>query len=159
MGRKSIPYNQRARPISFSLKPHFIEKIESYCEDHHFNRSKFLQEAVNRYMLANDMDYLRTSNKVDDMDIHRRVAVGLAALQEANRDGETIKKPIMDALRNELPVTLKDLNTLETHDLTALMLNIREWSCPHCEKTTTSLQGMRKHMVKMHDYHPNHWDV
>lgn len=157
MGRKSIPYNQRARPISFSLKPHFIEKIESYCEDHHFNRSKFLQEAVNRYMLANDMDYLASSNKVDDMDVHRRVAVGLAALQQANRDNETIKKPIMDALRKELPVSISDVTGLDLAHLTELMLHVPLWECPHCEKTTSSLQGMKKHMRYAHDYHHAHW--
>jgi hypothetical protein len=102
MGRKAIPYNQRARPISFSLKPHLIEKIEQFCEDRHFNRSKFLMEAVNRFMLATDLDHLSQSSNVHDMTIDRRIAVGLAALQEANREGHTVHKGIMDALRNEL---------------------------------------------------------
>ncbi len=104
MGRKPLPPNMRAQPISFSLKPHLIAKINEYSEDLRFNRSKFLQQAVTEYMTrnivnANDMDL---SSNVHDMSIGQRVAVGLAALQEANRDGETIPKPIMDALRREL---------------------------------------------------------
>lgn len=102
MGRKPIPPSQRAQPISFSLKPHLIAKIDDYCLDHRFNRSKFLQEAVTTYMLRNDMGYNATSDRVMDMTIAQRVAVGLAALQEANREGLTISKAVMDNLRNEL---------------------------------------------------------
>lgn len=109
MGRKPLPPNQRAQPISFSLKPHIIEKINEYCQDHNFNRSKFLMEAVNRYMLANDL-HLTTSSNVDDMTIDRRVSVGLAALQEANREGHTIIKPVMDALRLELSMPTTPIN-------------------------------------------------
>lgn len=102
MGRKAIPPSQRAQPISFSLKPHLIEKIDDYCHDHRFNRSKFLMEAVTQYMLKNDMGV--HSSNVRDMGIDQRVAVGLAALQEANKAGVPIKKHVMDALRNELGV-------------------------------------------------------
>jgi len=112
MGRKPIPPNQRAQPISFSLKPHLIEKIDDYCSDHRFNRSKFLMEAVTRFMLATDMEYIKDeqqrramSSDVADMTLDRRVVVGLSALQQANREGETISKPIMDALRRELEVS------------------------------------------------------
>lgn len=104
MGRKPIAPSQRAQPISFSLKPHLIAKIDDYASDMRFSRSKFLQQAVTEYMTRNivnpnDMDL---SSNVNDMTLSRRVAVGLAALQEANREGETISKPIMDALRREL---------------------------------------------------------
>ena len=104
MGRKPISPKQRAQPISFSLKPHLIEKIDDYASDLRFNRSKFLQQAVTEYMTrhivnANNLDL---SSNVHDMSLGRRVAVGLAALQEANREGETIPKAIMDALRREL---------------------------------------------------------
>lgn len=150
MGRKSIPHNLRARPISFSLKPHFIEKIEEFCEDHHFNRSKFLMEAVTQYMLKTEMKHT-TSNNVRDMTLDQKVALGFTALQEANRDNITIKKTVMDNLRNQLPVTIKDIHTLDPQTLTGLMLEKTEWVCPHCEKTTSSLQGMRKHITKMHD--------
>lgn len=100
MGRRSLPPNQRAQPISFSLKPHLIEKIDDYCHDHRFNRSKFLMEAVTQYMLKNDMGV--HSSNVRDMGVDQRVAVGLAALQEANHTKIPIKKHIMDALRREL---------------------------------------------------------
>lgn len=104
MGRKRIPPNQRALPISFSLKPHLIEKIDDYCHDHRFKRSKFLMEAVTQYMLKNDMGYHADTN-VMEMSLARRVVIGLNALQEANREGELIPKSIMDALRNELGVS------------------------------------------------------
>ena len=103
MGRKPIPPNQRAQPISFSLKPHLIEKIDDYCHDHRFNRSKFLMEAVTQYMLKNDMNYHSDTN-VMEMSLARRVVIGLNALQEANREGELIPKPIMDSLRRELGI-------------------------------------------------------
>lgn len=102
MGRKPIPPSQRAQPISFSLKPHLIEKIDDYASDLRFSRSKFLMEAVTQYILKADMGYMAASNNVNDMTLAQKVAVGLAALQEANREGETISKPVMDALRREL---------------------------------------------------------
>lgn len=102
MGRKPIPTNKRAQPISFSLKPHLIEKIDDYANDLRFSRSKFLQEAVTQYILKTEMGYMAASNNVNDMTLAQKVAVGLAALQEANREGETISKAVMDALRREL---------------------------------------------------------
>ena len=102
MGRRTIPPTQRAQPISFSLKPHLIEKIDEYCTDHRFNRSKFLMQAVTEYMTRHLVHGTDLSSDVGDMTLDRRVAVGLAALQEANREGETISKPVMDALRREL---------------------------------------------------------
>lgn len=115
MGRKAIPSNQRAQPISFSLKPHLIEKIDDYCHDHRFNRSKFLMEAVTQYMLKNDMGYHSDTN-VMEMSVGRRVAIGLFALQEANREGELISKPIMDALRRELGMVEEELPIGEDND-------------------------------------------
>jgi len=112
MGRKPIPPNQRALPISFSLKPYLIEKIDDYCHDHRFNRSKFLMEAVTQYMLKNDMGYHADTN-VMEMSLARRVVVGLNALQEANREGELIPKSIMDALRDELDIRVVEGETPE----------------------------------------------
>ena len=104
MGRKPIPVSQRAVPIAFSLKPWLVEKIDNYANDLRFSRSKFLQQAVTEYMTRhivdpNDRDL---SPNVNDMSIDRRVAVGLAAIQEANREGIQLHKGIMDALRREL---------------------------------------------------------
>jgi hypothetical protein len=104
MGRKTIPPNQRAQPISFSLKPHLIEKIDDYAHDLRFSRSKFLMQAVTEYMTRHIVHGLESSSNVDDMSIDRRVAVGLAALQEANREGHLINKGVMEALRRELGV-------------------------------------------------------
>lgn len=59
-------------------------------------------EAVTQYMLKNDIGI--HSNNVRDMGIDQRVAVGLAALQEANHTGVPVKKHIMDAFRRELGV-------------------------------------------------------
>lgn len=156
MGRKSIPHNLRARPISFSLKPHFIDKIEEFCEDHHFNRSKFLMEAVTQYMLKTEMKHTSSYN-VREMTLDQKVALGFTALKEANHDNIPIKKAVMDNLRREMPVTVSDLTNLDTASLTELMLHVPLWECPHCEKTTTSLQGMKKHMRYAHDYHHAHW--
>jgi hypothetical protein len=109
MGRKPIPRKQRAQPISFSLKPHIIEKIDDYSHDLKFSRSKFLEEAVTRYMLATDMKMIeqeredrRLSSSTHDMTPDQKVAMALAAIQKANRDGYTISKSIMDNLRREL---------------------------------------------------------
>ena len=113
MGRKSIPPNQRAQPISFSLKPHLIEKIDDYASDLRFSRSKFLMEAVTQYILKADMGYMAASNNVNDMTLAQKVAVGLAALQEANREGETISKHVMDELRRELEVS--DSSLVDDH--------------------------------------------
>ena len=158
MGRKPLPLNMRAQPISFSLKPHLIEKIDLFCEDHHFNRSKFLMEAVTQYMLKTEMKHT-TSYNVREMTLDQKVALGFTALKEANRDNIPINGNVIANLRNELPITRKDLNSLETHDLTELMLHQQQWACPHCEKTTSSLQGMKKHMRYAHDYHHAHWDA
>lgn len=124
MGRKPILPSQRAQPISFSLKPHLIEKIDDYAADLRFSRSKFLQQAVTEYMTRhivnpNDMDL---SPNVNDMSIDRRVAVGLAAIQEANRDGIQLHKGIMDALRRELsmPSTPSEDEVEEMSDSDAL---------------------------------------
>ena len=103
MGRKPILPSQRAQPISFSLKPHLIEKIDDYAADLRFSRSKFLQQAVTEYMTRHIVHGgNELSPNVHDMSIDRRVAVGLAAIQEANREGIQLHKGVMDALRREL---------------------------------------------------------
>lgn len=66
-------------------------------------------EAVTQYMLKNDLNYHSDTN-VMEMSVGRRVAVGLTALQEANREGELIPKPIMDALRRELGIVDVEYN-------------------------------------------------
>lgn len=53
-------------------------------------------------MLKNDMGYTETNVRL--MGLNQRVAIGLAALQEANREEHLISKPIMDAFRRELRV-------------------------------------------------------
>lgn len=57
-------------------------------------------------MLKNDLNHF-TSN-IRDMGIDQRIAVGLAALQEANHTGVPVRKHIMDALRRELGVNTSE---------------------------------------------------
>jgi hypothetical protein len=143
MGRKTIPPNQRAQPISFSLKPHLIEKIDDYAHDLRFSRSKFLMQAVTEYMTRHIVHGLESSSNVDDMSIDRRVAVGLAALQEANREGHLIKKGVMDALRREInpqPAQVPIEETLETAGL-------RDLVSPQ-SKITSELYIAGEHLVK-----------
>lgn len=104
MGRKPIPSSQRAQPISFSLKPHLIAKIDDYAHDMRFSRSKFLMQAVTEYMTRNivnpnDIEY---SSNTNDMTLTQKVAVGLEALKQANMQGETISKAVIDAFKREL---------------------------------------------------------
>jgi hypothetical protein len=98
MGRKTIPPSQRNVPISISVKPHLAEKIEEYAHDRRFSRSKFLTEAVLRYINFIEMGGLEGSENVADMTLNRRFVIGLNALQEANREGETIGAHLIDAM-------------------------------------------------------------
>tara|TARA_R100000353_G_C6480278_1_gene188930 strand:+ start:41 stop:400 length:360 start_codon:yes stop_codon:yes gene_type:complete len=113
-------------------------------------------EAVNRYMLATDIDLIEqqraTNSNVHEMTPNQKVAVGLSALQTANRDGETIGKHVMDNLRAELPFSVTEIEKIDPKALTYYFVNRHEpWICPYCDKECSSLQGMRKHMLKMHD--------
>ena len=148
MGRKPIAPSQRAQPISFSLKPHLIEKIDDYANDLRFSRSKFLQEAVTQYILKTEMGYMAASNNVNDMTLAQKVAVGLAALQEANREGETISKPVMDALRRELNLSEVEQVQEEKSDLEAAGLRN---PVPKNARVTTDLYVGGDHFVKAND--------
>ena len=115
MARPRISPSARKIPISISVSPAIADKIDEYSHQLRFSRSKFLQQAVTEYMTRNIVNPNDTdlSANVHDMTLSRRVAVGLAALQEANRSGETIPKAIMDALRRELRITDKATEAAE----------------------------------------------
>jgi len=98
MGRKTIPPSQRNIPISISVKPKLADKIEQYAHDRRFSRSKFLTEAVHRYINFIEMGGLEGSENVADMTLNRRFAIGLNALREANREGETIGANLIDQM-------------------------------------------------------------
>lgn len=69
-------------------------------------------QAVTEYMTRHIVHGTDLSSDVNDMSLDRRVAVGLAALQEANREKLTVKKGVMDALRREMKMN-KDLEDEE----------------------------------------------
>ncbi len=102
MGRKPLSPNQRAQPISFSLRPHLIEQIDEYAHDLRFSRSKFLMEAVRKYMIRTDRD---ASDDVENMSIDRRFVIGLNALREANQHNVTIKAQLIQMMQEELRIT------------------------------------------------------
>jgi hypothetical protein len=102
MGRKPKPQNQRAQPISFSLRPHLIEQIDEYAHDLRFSRSKFLMEAVRKYMIRTDRD---SSDDVENMSIDRRFVIGLNALREANQHNVTVKAQLIQMMKDELRIT------------------------------------------------------
>lgn len=104
MGRKTIPPSQRNIPISISVKPKLADKIEQYAHDRRFSRSKFLTEAVHRYINFIEMGGLEGSENVGDMTLNRRFVIGLNALQEANREGETISAHLIDAMKDMLSI-------------------------------------------------------
>ena len=106
MGRKPIAPSQRAQPISFSLKPHLIAKIDDYAGDMRFSRSKFLMQAVTEYMTRNivNPNDVEFSSNTNDMTLTQKVAVGLEALKQANMEGETISAAVIKALKRELGV-------------------------------------------------------
>ena len=102
MGRKPLAPNQRAQPISFSLRPHLIEQIDEYAHDLRFSRSKFLMEAVRKYMIRTDRD---SSDDVENMSIDRRFVIGLNALREANQHNVTVKAQLIQMMKDELRIT------------------------------------------------------
>jgi len=104
MGRKPIPSAQRSQPISFSLRPHLIEKIDEYAHDLRFSRSKFLMEAVSQYMIKHDMGYLDSDNNVHNMTLQQRMSVGLTALQQINVDGEEVTPNLIKNLKDSLSI-------------------------------------------------------
>jgi hypothetical protein len=99
MGRKSISPKTRSIPVSFSVKPHLADKIENLAYDQRFTRSKFLQEAVLRYINFIEMN---DSPMLHDMSAEQRVVIGANALQEANKDGDEIRPSIIEHLRKQL---------------------------------------------------------
>lgn len=99
MGRKPISPKTRSIPVSFSVKPHLADKIENLAYDQRFTRSKFLQEAVLRYINFIEM---KDSPMLHDMSAEQRIAIGANAIQEANRDGDEIRPAIIEHLRKQL---------------------------------------------------------
>ena len=101
MGRKPILANQRSIPVSFSVKPALYDRIENMAYDQRFTRSKFLQEAVHRYI-----NFIETKDTptLHDMSVEQRVAIGANALLEAHRDGDKISPRIIAHLKKQLEV-------------------------------------------------------
>lgn len=99
MGRKPISPKTRSIPVSFSVKPYLADKIENLAYDQRFTRSKFLQEAVLRYINFIEM---KDSPMLHDMSAEQRIVIGANALQEANRDGDEIRSSIIEHLRKQL---------------------------------------------------------
>jgi hypothetical protein len=99
MGRKPISPKTRSIPVSFSVKPYLADKIENLAYDQRFTRSKFLQEAVLRYINFIEM---KDSPMLHDMSAEQRIVIGANALQEANRDGDEIRPSIIEHLRKQL---------------------------------------------------------
>jgi len=101
MGRKPILANQRSIPVSFSVKPALYDRIENMAYDQRFTRSKFLQEAVHRYI-----NFIETKDTptLHDMSVEQRVAIGANALLEAHRDGDKISSRIVAHLKKQLEV-------------------------------------------------------
>ena len=101
MGRKSISPKTRSIPVSFSVKPQLADRIENLAYDQRFTRSKFLQEAVLRYINFIEM---KDSPMLHDMSAEQRVVIGANALQEAIRDGDEIRPSIIAHLKKQLEV-------------------------------------------------------
>lgn len=104
MGRKSISPTQRSIPVSFSVKPVLADRIEQMAYDQRFTRSRFLSEAVLRYINFIEMGGLEGSENVSDMTLGRRVLIGANALQEANRENEPLPENIIEFLKNQLSI-------------------------------------------------------
>jgi hypothetical protein len=104
MGRKTISAKQRSIPVSFSVKPQLADRIEDMAYDQRFTRSKFLQEAVLRYINFIEMGGLESSENVTDMTLGRRLLIGANALQEANRENEPMPDNIMSFLKQQLEI-------------------------------------------------------
>lgn len=88
MGRKTISAKQRSIPVSFSVKPALADRIEDMAYDQRFTRSKFLQEAVLRYINFIEMGGLESSENVSEMSATRKTVIGLNALQQAVREDD-----------------------------------------------------------------------
>lgn len=104
MGRKPITPSQRSIPVSFSVKPVLADRIEQMAYDQRFTRSRFLSEAVLRYINFIEMGGLEGSENVSDMTLGRRVLIGANALQEANRENEPLPENIIEFLKNQLSI-------------------------------------------------------
>lgn len=104
MGRKPITPSQRSIPVSFSVKPVLADRIEQMAYDQRFTRSRFLSEAVLRYINFIEMGGLEGSENVTDMTLGRRVLIGANALQEANRENEPLPKNIIEFLKSQLSI-------------------------------------------------------
>ncbi|MCP4612176.1 MAG: hypothetical protein GY845_26060 [Planctomycetes bacterium] len=86
MGRKPISPKQRSIPVSFSVKPKLADRIEDMAYDQRFTRSKFLSEAVLRYINWIEMGGLEGTDDVSEMSATRKVVIGLNALGAAVRE-------------------------------------------------------------------------
>lgn len=104
MGRKPISPKQRSIPVSFSVKPVLADRIEEMAYDQRFTRSRFLSEAVLRYINFIEMGGLESSERVEDMTLGRRVLIGANALQEANRENEPIPDSIIELLKKQIEI-------------------------------------------------------
>ena len=104
MGRKAISPKQRSILVSLSVTPVLADRIEEMAYDQRFTRSRFLSEAVLRYINFIEMGGLESSEKVEDMTLGRRVLIGANALQEANRDNEPIPDNIRILLKKQLTI-------------------------------------------------------
>jgi len=104
MGRKPLSPKQRSIPVSFSVKPVLADRIEEMAYDQRFTRSRFLSEAVLRYINFIEMGGLEASERIEDMTLGRRVLIGANALQEANRINEPIPDNILELLKNQLDI-------------------------------------------------------
>lgn len=104
MGRKPIQASQRSQPISFSLRPHLIEKIDDYAHDMKFSRSKFLMEAVNQYMIKHQMGHYDSENNIGNMTTDQVISAASNRLQNANRDDEKINEHAIKNLKKQLEI-------------------------------------------------------
>jgi len=86
MGRKPISAKQRSIPVSFSVKPQLADRIEDMAYDQRFTRSKFLSEAVLRYINWIEMGGLEGTDDVSEMSATRKTVIGLNALTAAVRE-------------------------------------------------------------------------
>ncbi len=83
MRGKPISAKQRSIPVSFSVKPVLADRIEDMAYDQRFTRSKFLSEAVLRYINWIEMGGLEGTDDVSEMSTTRKVVIGINALQQA----------------------------------------------------------------------------
>ncbi len=108
MGRKPIMANQRSIPVSFSVKPALYDRIENMAYDQRFTRSKFLQEAVLRYI--NFIQNKETTQNIADMPLQQKVIIGINALQSMNADGEELTPAVYEMMKKQIEIY--DLKTV-----------------------------------------------